>query len=807
MNIEKRHGYCALCISRCGCVATLVDGRMTRVDPDRAHPTGQALCLKARSAPEQVYHPQRLLFPQRRTRPKGDPDPGWERLGWDEALDLLASKIASAAERHGPRGVAWAVATPSGTALADSFGWIHRLARAQGSPNMVFATENCNWHKDFAPVADFGAGIGMPDYEHTGCIVLWGFNPGVSWLAQASAIKAAKQRGARLIVIDPRRSGLAASADVWLRPRPGSDGALALGLIHHRLQGQNFDREFVAQWSDAPCLLRVGSDSLLTEADLVAGGDRSRPLAWDQTLGTVHVLAARASNAAPGLRLALSGRFTIATLAGPVECEPVLHRLATLAAEWTPQRVEAVCGIPPDALESAARLIATQGPLSWFTWTGTAQHDNASHTGRALRAWYALSGSLDAKGGNVWFERPALADISGAEFVTPATRSETLGLAERPLGPPARGWITTRDLFRAVVERQPYPVSCLVAFGGNFMQSKPATRLNDDALRALDFFAVAEQFETPSARMADLLLPVGSAWEREGLQGGFMVGAAAEAHLQLRPALAPAQGESRSDRWIVFELARRLGLGDAFFGLDPELALDHILAPSGVDAKTLRAAPQGMRLALVTRYRKYRQSGFATGDGRLHFFDAALAARGLPPLPLYQPPQRQASAEFPLLLTTAKWPQFCHSQHRQLPSLRRSMPDPLLEIHPDTAAAAGIAAGDWVDLVTPQARVPARARLDAHLAAEVVCAQYGWWQYADHAGDSNRLFDGERFDAISGSNSLRHAPCRIERSKRMRPAGADAANALDPAAAAAREQGSERPGAATGRAADLPPPG
>ena len=766
MNTEKRHGYCALCISRCGCVATLVDGRLTRVDPDPGHPTGQTLCLKARSAPEQVYHPERLLFPMRRTRPKGDPDPGWERISWDAALDLLADRIAATTARDGARGVAWAVATPSGTALSDSFGWVHRLARAQGSPNMVFATENCNWHKDFAPLADYGAGIGMPDYEHTGCIVLWGFNPAVSWLAQASAIKAARKRGARLIVIDPRRSGLAAGADVWLRPRPGSDGALALALIHERLRRGDFDRAFMTRWSDAPCLLRVGSDRLLCAADLSVGGDPTHRLAWDEDRGRVCTLAPRAPNGAEGLRLALAGRFTVDTVDGPVECEPVLQRLATQAARWTPQRVAEVCGIEPDAFARAAELIATQGPLSWFTWTGTAQHDNATQTGRALRAWYALSGALDAPGGNVWFERPALADISGAASVDAATRAQTLGRAERPLGPPARGWVTTRDLFRAVVERTPYPVSCLVAFGGNFLQSKPDTRLSDAALRTLDFFAVAEQFETPTARMADLLLPVATAWEREGLQAGFMVGAAAEVHLQLRPAMVPPQGESRSDSEIVFALARRLGLDAAFFGLDAAAALDHVLAPSGVDAARLRAAPQGLSLALTTRYRKYQAQGFATADGRLHLFDAALAACGQAPLPDYQPPRLAPSPAFPLLLTTAKWPQFCHSQHRQLPSLRRSMPDPLLEIHPATAAAAGVAAGDWVDIVTAQARVGARVRLDPHLAPDVVCAQYGWWQYADHAGDSNRLFDGERFDAVSGSNSLRHAPCRIERAER-----------------------------------------
>lgn len=91
---------------------------------------------------------------------------------------------------------------------------------------------------------------------------------------------------------------------------------------------------------------------------------------------------------------------------------------------------------------------------------------------------------------------------------------------------------------------------------------------------------------------------------REGLHAGFQVSAAAEAHVQLRPALAPPQGESRSDTWIVFELARRLGLADRFFGGDAEAGLTQMLAPTGLTPEALRAAPGGLSLALETRYQK-----------------------------------------------------------------------------------------------------------------------------------------------------------------------------------------------------------
>src|SRR5574340_217564 len=96
-GVRRVRGHCGLCIARCGAIATVEDGRFTRLDPDPAHPTGQALCAKGRAAPELVHHPDRLLYPLKRTRPKGDPDPGWQRISWDEVLDITAPKLRTIA--------------------------------------------------------------------------------------------------------------------------------------------------------------------------------------------------------------------------------------------------------------------------------------------------------------------------------------------------------------------------------------------------------------------------------------------------------------------------------------------------------------------------------------------------------------------------------------------------------------------------------------------------------------------------------------------------------------------------------------
>jgi len=287
-GVQHIHGHCGFCIARCGTVATLEGGRFTRLDPDPTHPTGHAICAKGRAAPELVYHPERLRYPLRRTRPKGDPDAGWQRISWDEALDLTAAAMRRVADRHGPQAVAFTVASPSTTSLGDATGFIQRLANAFGTPNSKNTLDVCGWGRAFATQYTYGVGsVGaggsgaMPDIEHSGVLILWGYNPSFTRLTHATAVVAALKRGMRLIVVDPRHVGLASKADQWLRVRPGTDGALALGLANLMIKRGWYDRDFIREWSNGPHLVRADTGRLLTERDPEPNGDRRRILAWD----------------------------------------------------------------------------------------------------------------------------------------------------------------------------------------------------------------------------------------------------------------------------------------------------------------------------------------------------------------------------------------------------------------------------------------------------------------------------------------------------------------------------------------------
>ncbi len=790
-TVERIPGYCDLCISHCGSIATVEDGRFVALEPDPSHPTGRALCAKGRASPELVYHPDRLLYPMKRTRPKGDPDPGWQRIGWDEALDLTAMNLKRLAAQHGPESVVFSCVSPSTSAITESLPWIRRLMGAFGTPNLCYSVELCGWGRMSASYT-YGTAMGvdgtpMPDIENTGCILFWGYNPSLARLSHATTAVAALKRGARLIVVDPRRVGLANKADLWLRVRPGSDGALALGIAGVMIERGWYDRDFIRDWTNGPLLVRADNGRLLTERDLSPDGSRKKFVAWDEAGSHLIYDPATRRFDRDGAVPVLFGQYTIATRDGDIICRPAFQLTLELCQRYSPEKVASICWVEPEQVTAAARLLWESRPVAYYTWSGVEQHTNVTQFTRALGLLYALTGSFDAPGGNVDFAAVPSAKITRGEFSNSGRRAASLGLSERPIGPASAGFVTTDEVYRAILDGQPYPVRGLVGFGANLLLAHADTLRGREALAALDFYVHADLFMSPTAELADVVLPVATPFERDALKIGFDVSAEAQTLVQLRRPVIEPRGESRADMAIIFDLACRLGLDAHFWDGDVEAARRHQLGPSGISLDTLRENPAGVRVPLQTRYYKYAEEkdgvpiGFATQTGKVELYSENFLEHGYPPLPEYEEPlispisRSDLADQFPLILTCTKNTQFCESQHRAVPSLRKRALDPEVEIHPDTAAERGIAPGDWVTIATPESSVRARARLNDSLDPRVVCGQHGWWQactqigapgydpFSPEGANFNLIISNKAIDPISGSVPHRSYLCQIRR--------------------------------------------
>ena len=774
---QRTPAFCTQCRSRCGCEAIVEDGRLIGIEPLPGHPSGDKLCPKGRAAPELVYHPDRILRPMRRTRPKGASDPGWQPISWDEALDEIAGRLGAIAREHGPEQVAFSITTPSGSHMQDCISWVERFVRAFGSPNTIYATEICNWHKDYASRFTYGHDIGTPDFANTDCVLLWGNNPAATWLARTGEIQKGLKRGARMIVVDPKPTVLARRATQWLQVRPGSDQAVALGLINLLLADARFDAACATRWTNGPLLVRSDTGRFLRESDVRADGREGVLLARaSDGEGLVAYDPARRSwDVTPALRW--SG--VVDTLEGSVACRTAFDVLAEAVAAMTPERVEVLSGVASDDLAKAVDIIAGAKSVAYYTWNGIGQSITATQTDRAIASLYALTGSYGRAGGNVPGGAAAFGDISGRDLISEAQRAKAIGLAERPLGPGLNGWVTARDVYRAVLDKAPYPVRALVSFGTNGLVSQPDADLGRRALEALDFHVHADFFVNPTAAYADIVLPAATSWEREGLRTGFDVSLDGLRLVQLRPAVIAPRSEAKSDTDIVLALAGRMGLGAKMFDLDADAGHDAVLAPAGLSVAQLRDHPEGVWLDGSLAVNAHESEvdghprGFPTPTGLLELYSERLLEVGQPAVPIIDEREAVRDDRFPLLFGSAKTIAFCHSQHRNLETLRRLMPDPVLEMASADADRREIRHGDWVEIRTRSGIAVAKAAIVGGLAPGAVFGQHGWWAPgaegtpydASHplAANVNCIIPTDRSDPVSGSIPLRCTPCEVVR--------------------------------------------
>ena len=345
---------------------------------------------------------------------------------------------------------------------------------------------------------------------------------------------------------------------------------------------------------------------------------------------------------------------------------------------------------------------------------------------------------------------------------SPTVRSDLRAGATSPL------WIFTGLFWKT----PPIRSAELIGFGANLLLAHGDPVRGRAALAALDFYAHADLFMTPTAALADIVLPVASCFEREALKIGFEISAEAQSHVQLRQAIVAPPGEARSDTEIVLGIAARLGLGEHFWNGDVDAAYRQQLAPSGITLEQLRAQPGGLRAPLTTQHIKYaarddkgNPRGFPTPSRKVEFWSETFLDHGYAAMPDFVEPaispiaRPDLAKSFPLILTCAKPSLFCQTQHRALPGLRRRALDPEIELNPATASARGIGNGDWVEVRTPAGGMRARARFSEKLDPRVVVGEHGWWQGCDELGVGDmRSVRSERIELQSDDRCQRSRP-------------------------------------------------
>lgn len=438
--------------------------------------------------------------------------------------------------------------------------------------------------------------------------------------------------------------------------------------------------------------------------------------------------------------------------------------------QYTPGWAATITGIGEDAIIEAATAYATikPGVIDWGL--GLEQNVNSLQTVRAIAILRAITGNLDVPGGdilgmNILKAYPVLKDK-----LPPESSKLRLGADEFKLLGGWRAYMPSAHIpaiYKAMLTGDPYKIRALMLFGNNPLLTVANSHKVHDALMGLDLIVTTDLFMTPSASLADYVLPAAFWTEIDHLMGFPLV---VENLVHAQRALN-STGNCRQDEWIMDELSRRLGLPSA--DMTFREIFDHQLSPLGI---TFDELAQKVTHYPPHVYRKYESSGFRTLSGKVELYGAFLKRIGYDPLPSYvEPPESPISQpellkRFPfILITGGRRREFFHSEHRQIKPLRKLRPDPLAEIHPTVAGRLGICEGDWVIVSSPRGEIRMRARVTDNIHPDVISVDHGWW-FPERSGEGFGLFesnanvltnDGPPYDPAFGSYQLRGLLCNV----------------------------------------------
>lgn len=448
--------------------------------------------------------------------------------------------------------------------------------------------------------------------------------------------------------------------------------------------------------------------------------------------------------------------------------------LAERVRAHTPEWAEPITWVAADKIRAAARLFAQTKP-AMVEWGCAIEHTpKCIQTVRAISMLPAITGNIDVPGGWVFGMHGIGRFPSLIEQLTPEANAKRLGADRFKLLGGAGADLPAAHiptLLKAMREGDPYPVKAFLIFGNNTLTTYANAAQVYESLMRLDFIVCADLFMTPTAELADIVLPA-AAWPELDQLAGLPTVAA---NVVLAQQKAVQIGECKSDEEIFVTLARRMKLSSCTESVED--VLNSQLAAGGL-AMTFDQLKQDGFVKVPFKYRKFEDGGFRTPTGKIELYSTRLEQLGYSPLPFYEePPESPLSApaiaeDYPLVLTTgARIPFYFNSEHRQIANLRKAYREPRVEIHPQTAMQHGIRNGDWIWIETRRGRMQQRAKVTTGIDPRVIAAEHGWWfpeqpapDYGVWRSNVNLLTDNQPpYDPAMGTYQLRALLCRVRK--------------------------------------------
>jgi anaerobic selenocysteine-containing dehydrogenase len=672
------------CPDACGVLISIEDGRATRIQGDPEHPVTRGfLCAKVAKYLDRVYSPGRVLYPMRRTAPKGPasrasehiytenadrsvratqaaPAPEFERISWDEAIGEIAARFRRLADEFGPEAIlpysyGGTLGALNGASMDRRF--FHRLGASQLERTICSSAGE----EGLKSVLGVKLGTEPEQFAHSRYIIAWGSNIHGNNVHLWPFIVEAQRKGAKLVVIDPYRTRTAQCADWYLPINPGSDAALALGLMHVIIDENLYDADYVARY----------------------------------TLG--------------------------------------FNELKRLAQEYSPDRVAHWTGISAADIRKLAREYATVRPSVIRVNYGIQRSERGGMSTRAVAMLPCLIGSWKEVGGGLQMSLSGSFGLNKAALEMPE-------LMQKSLGRPAR-IVNMVQLGTALNSLDDPPVKALFVYNSNPAAVCPN---HNDVVRGLkrhDLFTVVhEQFFTDTTDYADIVLPASTFFEHKDLQAAY-----GHYYLQVSNQAMEPVGECRSNVDVFQALAERMGFEDDCFHETVDSMIDGALdSPNpflkGITRERLECEHRirlnfgGNEPAGDSPFLPFAHGNFPTPSGKAEFYSEALKKLGLDPVVDFTPPSESrngsGAAGYPLELLARKPDNHLNSTFANVESVREMEPwIGMLEMHPADASARGIRDGDQVRAFNARGEIVLKARVDGAVSAGVVAARLDWARF------------------------------------------------------------------------------